>query len=286
MRKQKLQKAIVMTGLVAVIAGSLAGCGKDDSEKKETTAATTEATEATTEEATGADADEILEYKDAKGWSVSYKPSLIALNEFENGASFVYTGESAGSNLVTISYIEGKQPEEVLSEITEGWGEGIQEDIIRTENYLPGTDDKWGFWRTYQGNCLIAGEYNGGVILFEVNTHEGDSDEKAMTISDLLSEIIGSIKYDNFEAQTLFDYVPGTYTSAGTEEIGGENTAYEHTITLNDDHTGKMVIQDEVNIIWSSNELISEDGSSAYEYTIEGNELLVNFDDEWVTFTK
>ena len=286
MKKQKLQKAIVMTGLITVMAGSLAGCGKDDSGKKETTAATTEATEATTEEATGADADEILEYKDAKGWSVSYKPSLIALNEFENGASFVYTGESAGSNLVTISYIEGKQPEEVLSEITEGWGEGIQEDIIRTENYLPGTDDKWSFWRMYQGNCLIAGEYNGGVILFEVNTHEGDSDEKAMTISDLLSEIISSIKYDNFEAQTLFDYVPGTYTSAGTEEIEGENTAYEHTITLNDDHTGKMVIQDEVNIIWSSNELISEDGSSAYEYTIEGNELLVNFDDEWVTFTK
>ena len=286
MKKQKLQKAIVMTGLVAVMAGSLAGCGKDDSEKKETTAATTEATEATTEEATGADADEILEYKDAKGWSVSYKPSIIALNELDNGASFVYIGESAGTNMLTISYIEGKEPQEVLTEITDTWGEGIQEDISRSESFLPGTEDKWGFWRMYENNCVIAGEYNDGVILFELNLHNGNDEDMSMTISDTLSEILNSIKYDDFKAQTLFDYVPGTYTSAGTEEIEGEKVDYEHTITLNDDHTGKMVIQDEVNIIWSSNELISEDGSSAYEYTIEGNDLLVNFDDEWVTFTK
>lgn len=293
MRKQKLQKAIVMTGLVAVMAGSLAGCGKEDSEKKETTAATTEATEEVTEateEATKDDADsnEVLEYKDAKGWSVSYKPSIIALNELDNGASFVYIGESAGTNMLTISYIEGKEPQEVLTEITDTWGEGIQEDISRSESFLPGTEDKWGFWRMYENNCVIAGEYNDGVILFELNLHDGDDEDMSMTISDTLSEILNSIKYDDFKAQTLFDYVPGTYTSEGTEEIGGENVDYEHTITLNDDHTGKMVIQDEIDIIWTSNELIYEDGSVAYEYTIEGDDLLVNFveGEEWVTFTK
>ena len=291
MRKQKLQKAIVMTGLVAVMAGSLAGCGKEDSEKKETTAATTEATEEVTEateEATKDDADsnEVLEYKDAKGWSVSYKPSIIALNELDNGASFVYIGESAGTNMLTISYIEGKEPQEVLTEITDTWGEGIQEDISRSESFLPGTEDKWGFWRTYENNCVIAGEYNDGVILFELNLHDSDDEDMSMTISDTLSEILNSIKYDDFKAQTLFDYVPGTYTSAGTEEIEGEKVGYEHTITLNDDHTGKMVIQDEINIIWSSNELMNEDGSYAYEYTIEGDDLLVNFDGEWVTFSK
>ena len=291
MRKQKLQKAIVMTGLVAVMAGSLAGCGKEDSEKKETTAATTEATEEVTEateEATKDDADsnEVLEYKDAKGWSVSYKPSIIALNELDNGASFVYIGESAGTNMLTISYIEGKEPQEVLTEITDTWGEGIQEDISRSESFLPGTKDKWGFWRTYENNCVIAGEYNDGVILFELNLHDSDDEDMSMTISDTLSEILNSIKYDDFKAQTLFDYVPGTYTSAGTEEIEGEKVDYEHTITLNDDHTGKMVIQDEINIIWSSNELMNEDGSYAYEYTIEGDDLLVNFDGEWVTFSK
>ena len=187
--------------------------------------------------------------------------------------------------MLTISYIKDKQPEEVLSEITGTWGDDIQEDITRTESFLPGTTDKLGFWRTYQGQCLIAGEYNGGVILFDIYARLGDDGESS-TVNDALSEVLNTITYDNFEAQTMYDYVPGTYKSTYTEEIDGTTVEQERSIILNEDHTGKMIFQDEVDILWYSHEIVTTDGTNTYEYTIEGDDLMINLNDEWITFTK
>ena len=58
----------------------------------------------------------------------------MELKEEKDGASFVYTGEAKGDNLVKISFTEGKQPQELLYEITETWGD--QEKIDRSEGFF------------------------------------------------------------------------------------------------------------------------------------------------------
>ena len=88
----------------------------------------------------------------------------------------------------------------------------------------------------------------------------------------------------------MYDYVPVTYKSTYTEEIDGTTVEQERSIILNEDHTGKMifqdeVLQDEVDILWYSHEIVTTDGTNTYEYTIEGD-LMINLNDEWITFTK
>ena len=77
----------------------------------------------------------------------------------------------------------------------------------------------------------------------------------------------------------MYDYVPGTYAAENTDGAIGE-------IVLNEDHTGVMKMQDDVDILWGSNELMAADGSFSYEYTIEGDSLMVNYDGQWLTFNK
>ena len=111
-----------------------AGCGNQGAGKTETTAAATTAAATTAAETIAAEvkesetaaevtAPEMKTYKDSKGWQVKYDPSQMELKEEKDGASFVYTGEAKGDNLVKISFTEGKQPQELLYEITESWGD-------------------------------------------------------------------------------------------------------------------------------------------------------------------
>lgn len=183
---------IVMTALLFTACGSDAGQPQAPATEEQ---AVTEATEAPAAEAAAgastkaaaADAvDAALEtYADAKGWSAQYDPNMITVNQLEDGADFVYTGDSAGTNMVTIRCIPDKQPEELLYELTSEWGtdDSTQEEITRTEGFMPGTTDKWGFWRMLntgeEGSGLtraaMAGEYNGEVLLFDLTCFSGDA---------------------------------------------------------------------------------------------------------------
>ncbi len=297
MRKQNLKKAIVMTGLVAVMAASMVGCGKD--EETTTAAATEVTTEATIEEVTdeatedvdvfvedGEENGDILDYKSEDGWAVIYKPSIFEVHSEDSLVSFVYTGDR-GTGSIGIQYVPDMGPEEVLGAINDSWDVEDPMDIERTEGYLPGTEDKWGYWREYGNDCAIAGEYNGGTILFEIHA-EGNDEDGSMVISDAISEILNSIEYEKFEAQEMYDFIPGTYVRKTTEEIEGTETEVEQSVTLNEDHTGKIVMQDEVNIIWTSYQLLYEDGTTAFEYDIEGDIILLHMGegDDWVEFEK
>ncbi len=227
------------------------------------------------------------EYISPDGWSVRYDVPDIEANEIdEHTAAFVYVGESAGTNMVTISYVADKQPEEAMSEITEAWGDG--EDIIRTEGIFPGTDDKWGYWRTLPAleegsglsETLIGGEYNGGVLLFDIVSHNGVDEEQNMEVGDSLAFVIDSIRYEHFEPQAMYGYIPGTYS------MTDEDTGAVYSVVLNEDHTGVLSFQDDVDIFWGSYEIIEAAGQNTYEYTIEGDDLLLEMDGIWVTYTK
>ncbi len=265
--KKKVMSVLGMVMAVAV----MAGCGKGNAAPAGAGNAAGAATESKEET-----------YKSADGWSVRYEAGDFAVNEPDaHTTSFVYQKDSAGTNMVTITYVDGKQPEEAMSELTEKW-----ENQERTEGFFPGTNDKWGYWRTLLpeendsglSETVIAGEYNGGALLFDIVSHKGEDDEQNMMVSDELAGIIDSIVYDSFGEQSMYDYIPGTYERTEEEAV--------HSVILNGDHTGKLSFQDDIDILWGAYELIAADGSFHYEYTIEGTTLMLNYDGEWLEFEK
>ena len=224
-----------------------------------------------------------MTYMSADGYQIRYNALCVESWEIdEHTAKFVILGEPDGKNSVTVSWIADKQPEEVLYEVTFPWADDPLA-ITRNEGFFPGTGDKWGYWRMFTDadtgitKCAIAGEYNEGVLLFEIESWMTGNDEEDMTISDTLSGIIDSITYFEFGPQTMYSYIPGVYEL--TEETGEIRQ-----VILNEDHTGMLVFQDQIEILWGSTELIAPD--SVYSYTIEGENLYLDLDGEWLCFEK
>ena len=286
---KKLQ--LILTGAMSLaMLLTISACGSAPAEEaatEEETAEVTEVEEAPTEE-TAAEAGELTEYKSEGGWSVQYDPALVEVQSGGGAVDFLYTGNpDAGpeADLVTISVEADKQPEEVLYEITSNWED--QESITRSEGFFPGTEDQWGFWRTMDApedgsapiRTAIAGEYNGGVLLLQHSAWVTGDEEADTKASDAMATIVDSLTYEDFQPQTMYDYVPGTYAAENTDGAIGE-------IVLNEDHTGVLKMQDDVDILWGSIELMAADGSFTYEYTIEGDSLMVNYDGQWLTFNK
>ena len=96
--------------------------------------------------------------------------------------------------------------------------------------------------------------------------------------------MIDSIKYEDFAPQTMYEDYPGVYKMEETEEIEGEEMTYEYSITLNEDHSGVISIQDDINMMWGSNLLIGADFS--YDYSVDGDKLTVDMDGNQLTFTR
>ena len=112
-----MKKKLVVTLAATVLAFSLVACGKTEeaTTEAETTEAVTEAEtteEETTEEATAdvasaedaSNNDALMEYISEDGWSVKYDGELVEASDIDNGAQFVYVGESAGTNMLSITY--------------------------------------------------------------------------------------------------------------------------------------------------------------------------------------
>jgi len=224
---------------------------------------------------------EEMTYMSSDGYQVRYYGETVESMEIdEHSVQFVYTAESSGTNMLVISYITDKQPEEALYDLTSAWGD--QESIKRSEGFMPGTDDKWGYWRimdsTADGSGLnqtaIAGEYNGGVLMFEIISHVSGDDGMDMAVSDTLSELINSITYDDFRPQTMYSYYPGTYQAdAGT-------------LTLSADHTGTLKLVADTDIMWGSNYIQATNGTARYDFTIEGDMLYLDYEDRLIEFAK
>ena len=226
------------------------------------------------------DGREQMTYMSGDGFQLRYNALTVESRELDDhAAEFVYLGEADGADKVTVRWIEGKQPEEALYETTFAWGD--QETIRRSEGLFPGTDDKWGYWRTFSDGdlvkCAIAGEYNGGVLMFEIETLLTGDEGTDMTVSDTLAEIIDSVTYFDFGEQTMYSYIPGVYESK-TEE----GAAYQ--VTLRADHTGTLSFQDSVDVLWGSIELTAPEGT--YSYTVEGDFLYLDLDGVWVEFER
>lgn len=228
-------------------------------------------------------------YDSDDGWSITYNPNEMRLNEQDDSVDFVYLGESSGTDMVSISYVADKMPQEVLYEKTQD----IDPSLVTRDEGIFGSTEAWAF--TYsvsatEGSGLseqFSGiEHNGGTLLIDILTHGEVDEARGEAVSDAIATLVDTLVFTNHQPQEQFAYVLGTYYQDYTDEIEGQTVNVRYSIELNEDHTGIMHIQDDINIIWTSNQLVAEGFS--YEYTIEGDSLLVNFGEGtvWESFEK
>lgn len=168
-----------------------------------TAAASSAASSAAASSAASSSAQSEGKFESADGWSVQYEKSVIQANKIdEHSASFVYTGDCAGSCLVTITYLPGKKLTDANDEYIKKIADNIK-DVDKSESTFPGTTDKKGIWlstSTKEGvptaTTVILGEYKDGVLVLENFETLSGKEEIDMPISDAFGEIVNSIKYN------------------------------------------------------------------------------------------
>ena len=138
-------------------------------------------------------------FESANGWKVRYDPSVITVNDAGSVTTFVYTGESAGTNMVTATYDVGKDAKTVIEDLQKEWGDNAQV----FESSFPGAEDVDGYWVTLtpteDGSGLyetaIARDYMDGYLLFEMTGHNSGDDAIDIPVSDALATIIDSLEF-------------------------------------------------------------------------------------------
>ncbi len=143
--------------------------------------------------------DEVT-YSDPNGWRVKYDPDLFEVNSDTNIVSFVYMGESAGTNMITATYVADKDAESTINELAGSWGTDVTN---KARSIFPGTEDIDGYWAYVAPMpdssglymTAVARDYKNGTLIFELTGHNGDDDEMNMEVSDYLSMIIDSLEF-------------------------------------------------------------------------------------------
>lgn len=211
---------IMVTGMVAMTA--LSGCGKESTPVAGTT---TEAAAQTTESAEeemslSAGASEVLDsieddimktegnssesvYHDPNGWSIRYDANLFTVNQSDNNVFIVYTGESAGTNMITVTYTAEDKGEAAVKKLGESWG---SDKTTYSEAPFLGNEEVTGYWAILDPEkdgsgayeTAIGRDYMDGALIFDISGHNGNDEEQNMAVSDALSGIIDSITFDQY----------------------------------------------------------------------------------------
>ena len=203
MRKKGLTKVVSTAIISAMLVGAMTGCQKTET-NTETTADTTEEVVADTSAEETTNEEEVIENKDVvytseDGWEVRYNPDVITLNEGDGITTFVYTAESAGTNMITATYTTDSNAEDAIKEIGKNWGDAAN----YSENIFPGTEDVKGYWvvanPSEEGSgaymTSIARDYKDGALIFELDGHMSGDEESDMVVSDTLAAIIDSLQF-------------------------------------------------------------------------------------------
>ncbi|WP_026495778.1 hypothetical protein [Butyrivibrio sp. WCD3002] len=139
-------------------------------------------------------------YRDANGWSVHYNPSCITVNQGGPVTTFVYTGDCAGTCMITATYDVDKDAKTAAEDLAASYGD----QAMVSDCVFPGTEDVEGFYVDavpgQTGPGLYASafvrEYMGGYLIFEFTQHVAGDDEMDMAVSDNLSAIIDSLSFE------------------------------------------------------------------------------------------
>jgi hypothetical protein len=140
-------------------------------------------------------------YHDANGWSVKYDATRFEVNQGGPVTTFVYVGDSAGTNMITATYTVDNNAEGAIKELGASYGDGA----TYTEGSFPGAEDVTGYWvstpvdKEGSGSYMtaVARDYMDGALVFELDGHMGNDDEQNMEVSDSLAMVIDSLTFDN-----------------------------------------------------------------------------------------
>ncbi len=139
-------------------------------------------------------------YHDANGWSVRYNADLFEITPKGPETFIVYTGESAGTNMITVTYTVESGAEEAIKKLGESWGDNV----TYTQGPFPGADDVTGYWAMLPpaegGSGLyetaMGRDYMDGALIFDLTGHMSGDEELDMATSDSLAAVIDSLTWD------------------------------------------------------------------------------------------
>ena len=178
------------------------------------------------------------EYKSKDGWSVKYNEAEIKANEIENGASFVYTGESAGTCTLDITVVKDKSAKDVAEEKIKDWDAEktktteIERNGAKVLSYtLDAGKDGSGMF-----TGISVQDHNGGTVLTEYVLHQGGNEEMDIAANDALLNIFNSITIEKAEENkeeskdeeklSVFEQDEEKYKSVISELKAGQGYAF------------------------------------------------------------
>lgn len=272
--------AMLMTGCAGKAgAGAQAGATQTDTAQTE---ATSVEEKKETEAGAGqeAAAPETVKYESADGWSAVYEKNSIEVIE-DDGVYFSYIGKADGVNQINVKYYPDQMPDEVLYNVMADEN-GLPEHT-RSEGYFGKGTDVWSLRTSMASQTaenatedFIAVERNGGTLLIQVTTTKQADEMTGMGVSDALSAVLDSFELKDQQPQTYSANVPGKYVAEVTDQIDGQEVTAEFYVQFNEDHTGVIHMQDDVQVIWYSREgkvLDEQTSEQIYEYVVEGDML-------------
>ncbi len=169
-------------------------------------------------------------YEDANGWRVRYNPEVIEVNGGGPMVTFVYTGESAGTNMITASYNVDKDAKTAIDDLAKDYGDKA----TISEITFPGTEDVKGYYldsnSSGEGSGLymsaMARDLMDGYLLFEFTEHKSGDEEMDMAVGDALAAIIDSLQFVPYPDETSSASALPAYEYPGPELFYSEVYGY------------------------------------------------------------
>ena len=211
MKKNLIGRVCLGAAILGLILG-MAGCGgsgagassaaSSKAGSAPASSAVSSAAPAASSSASSAAEAEATEFKHPDGWSTRYYKKNVQLNKIDDhSTSFVYTGECAGTSMITVTYDVGKDAKTAIADLAKSWGENAS----TSEAPFLGNENIPGYWATlspaadgsgsgYYSEAL-ARDYMDGALIFELDGHMGEDEENNMAVSDALAGIIDSLEF-------------------------------------------------------------------------------------------
>ena len=139
-------------------------------------------------------------YHDANGWSIRYDATKFEINQEGPQVFIVYTGESAGTNMVTVTYTVESNAEDAIKALGEPYGDTA----TYSQGSFPGAEDVTGYWVSTpvdnEGSgaymTAIGRDFLDGALIFELDGHMSGDEALDMQVSDEMANIIDSLTFD------------------------------------------------------------------------------------------
>jgi len=255
------RKTVIVLLAATLFAGTLTSCkAKTDMEPKETEAQVI-----------------LTNFSHRTGWKTRFNATMFELWESGDAVRFVYAGDGTGTDELSIAFYENRTPQEVLYDVTNDLDPMIPE---RYEGFFNADDGDWCYGRYIPAEkepngverAYTAVEHNGGTLLIAEKSTPMDTEALQTAVDQGIMQIRENFEWTDHKPQEEFSYVVGTYVRNYSEEIEGKEEKFTETIVMNADHTGKLSFQDDVDMYWTSYEIVDESGNRV-EYKVEGDFL-------------